>query len=382
MKSSKLERLSKMLRQVGAQPDDLAASSGILESATSMSEGTMLDIRRVESVPGQAEIAAESLDFLLKGRTDDIDADRQDALEAIVMPYYRPVVDIAGGQMVTTQLGSKWRHLGSNQTRSIIESTFKSIGRIEIPHHPILPYAGTGFVVGKHPDGRGILMTNRHVAEIFSAGIGIQDLQFRSGQTVSIDFLREYGRDDTSDTLAVEKVLMVHPYWDMALLQVVGLSEAREALKLSVVDPATLRNREVVTVGYPGYDPTGGFSYQNLQNRIFRGVYYVKRLQPGVLKIREEIKSYTEVVQAITHDCSTLGGNSGSAVLVLPQSLNEPITVVGLHFAGAYLHANYAVPAYDLATDSRVVDTGIKFFGQLPPGNDIYRFCWSRLSSH
>ena len=40
------------------------------------------------------------------------------------------------------------------------------------------------------------------------------------------------------------------------------------------------------------------------------------------------------------HDASTLGGNSGSAVIDL-----ETGEAVGLHFAGSYLQANYAVPA-------------------------------------
>ena len=40
------------------------------------------------------------------------------------------------------------------------------------------------------------------------------------------------------------------------------------------------------------------------------------------------------------HDCSTLGGNSGSVVLSL-----ETGEAVGLHFAGRFLEANFAVPS-------------------------------------
>ena len=42
----------------------------------------------------------------------------------------------------------------------------------------------------------------------------------------------------------------------------------------------------------------------------------------------------------VLHDCSTLGGNSGSVVLDLATG-----QAVGLHFAGRFLEANYAVPA-------------------------------------
>ena len=49
----------------------------------------------------------------------------------------------------------------------------------------------------------------------------------------------------------------------------------------------------------------------------------------------------------ITHDCSTLGGNSGSVLLDLQTG-----EAVGLHFAGLYLQDNFAVPAVMSATGS------------------------------
>ena len=52
--------------------------------------------------------------------------------------------------------------------------------------YPGLPYGGTGFVVGD-----GLLMTNRHVAELFAAGVGKEGLTFISGRGSSIDFARD-----------------------------------------------------------------------------------------------------------------------------------------------------------------------------------------------
>ena len=46
-------------------------------------------------------------------------------------------------------------------------------------------------------------------------------------------------------------------------------------------------------------------------------------------------------MNAMTHDASTLGGNSGSAVIDV-----ESGEVIALHFVGADLRANYAVPMY------------------------------------
>ena len=151
----------------------------------------------------------------------------------------------------------------------------------------------------------------------------------------------------------------------------------RKPLSLSTVDPAELTDRQVM-VGYPGYDPSGDDEFQHIQNRIFRGTYYVKRLQPGVLRVRRAIESFRLQVEPVTHDSSTLGGNSGSAVFLLPRLPDEPLALIGLHFAGAYLVANYAVSAYDLGQDGRVVDAGVQFVGRPEPRGDRYAAYWRK----
>jgi endonuclease G len=81
-------------------------------------------------------------------------------------------------------------------------------------------------------------------------------------------------------------------------------------------------------------------------------------MQPGQLRHRAKVRSFETVVNAMTHDSSTLGGNSGSVLIEV-----ETGQVVGLHFAGEYLKANYAVPTYELARDGRVVQAGLNFQG-------------------
>jgi hypothetical protein len=71
---------------------------------------------------------------------------------------------------------------------------------------------------------------------------------------------------------------------------------------------------------------------------------------------REQVLSFDIPVQAFTHEASTLGGASGSAVVDLDTG-----HVIALHFGGAYLRANYAVPAWELSRDARVVDAGVNF---------------------
>ena len=123
-------------------------------------------------------------------------------------------------------------------------------------------------------------------------------------------------------------------------------------------------------MGYPARDDRNDLA---LQDRIFAHVYYVKRLQPGKVRRRDTCRSFGHDVSALTHDSSTLGGNSGSAVIDLKTG-----QVVGLHFAGEYLKANYAVPAYELARDSRVVDQGVNFAGSLP-ATTVWATYWQDL---
>ena len=101
-----------------------------------------------------------------------------------------------------------------------------------------------------------------------------------------------------------------------------------------------------------------------VQDRIFGGKYNVKRLQPGTVRPRAKIASFENVVNAMTHDASTLGGNSGSAVIDV-----QTWQIVALHFAGEYLKANYAVPTYELARDRRVAPL-LNFTGSVAFTND------------
>jgi V8-like Glu-specific endopeptidase len=77
---------------------------------------------------------------------------------------------------------------------------------------------------------------------------------------------------------------------------------------------------------------------------------------PGKTNGRGLIKSYENDVNALLHDCSTLGGSSGSAVIDI--NLNS---VVGLHFIGTSHVSNYAVPVWELAKIPAVIKAGVLF---------------------
>ena len=307
--------------------------------------------------------AASGLKKLLAGRGDQLTDEELLAQEAIVMPTGRPVAFIRNG--VYDALDGLWTHLNDQPVRQRIEPRFAAIGRVELPTNLRLPYGGTGFVVG-----RGLLMTNRHVAALFAGGLGDRGLIYRPGDA-AVHFKRQQGdpNPDPVLPLAVTGVAMIHPYWDMALLNVEGLG-AIQPLSLAVEPPEALAGSEVVAIGYPALDDRNDF---DTQNRIFGGVYQVKRFMPGKVRERAAIRSFETVVAAVTHDGSTLGGASGSAILDVGTG-----RVIGLHFAGIYLKANYGVPTAELARDPRVVAAGVNFAGTVPATTD-FDAAWARV---
>lgn len=315
----------------------------------------------LESVDAEnAELASSAVDHVRTG--EDLSEREMMALEAIILPGERPVLDIHEGKYDTPI--EPFEHLDQRRYRDVIQPAIPSIGRIDLPESVRIPYAGTGFVVGD-----GLLMTNRHVAELFANGLGQVDLAFRSEQPVAIDFVRE-NVDDGADYFRIVDILMIHPYWDMALLRVEGLSPERIPLTLSVADPESLVDQDVAVVGYPALDPRNNIA---LQNDIFGNRFNVKRMQPGKLRERADLRSFGKTVETVTHDSSTLGGNSGSAII----SANDG-KIVALHFAGIYLKENYAVSAADMAKDSRIVDAGVNFEQPVASTSGPWNAYWTK----
>ena len=344
-KAEKFVRLKRLLTQI---------APGNAIEAVSRPGAEAIDREGFESLgPGNVAAAELGLQKLAEDRVQEITPSEMFGLEAIVLPRNRPVAFVRGE--LYDDFDGPWVSLNDDVIKRRIALLLPLIGRVEVPSSPILPYAGTGFVVG-----RGLIATNRHVAQLFSQGLGLT-IRYRAGDA-AIDFKRQIDApdDDRTAYLSVRAVEMIHPYWDMALLRVDDLPTDR-MLRLSVKSPEELLDHNVVVIGYPARDERNDVA---LQDRIFNRTYNVKRLQPGVIRARARIQSFENTVNALTHDASTLGGNSGSAVIEVDTG-----EVVALHFAGEYLKANYAVPMHELARDSRVASR-LNFEGTLPPTND------------
>lgn len=298
-----------------------------------------------EAAGGPDILGQKTLEKLVMGET--LSPGERFHLEAIIIPERRPAIDIVDGDYQTRH--QDWLHLNSDPIRKRLRTALPKIGRVELPDHPTLPYGGTAFIVGD-----GLLMTNRHVAELFSTGLGLRNLSFIPGMSGGVDFLRER-RSIRTFYLEFSKVVMIHPYWDMALVKVEGLPGNLSSLVLSTEPAGSLIGRDVAVIGYPGFDPRNP---ADVQNFVFDGVYGVKRLQPGRMKAIATVRSYNHAVEAQTHDASTLGGDSGACVLDVTTG-----EVIGLHFGGRYAVANFCVPTGALATDGRVIDAGVRFAG-------------------
>ncbi|HEY0116381.1 MAG TPA: DNA/RNA non-specific endonuclease [Allosphingosinicella sp.] len=260
------------------------------------------------------------------------------ALEAIVQLTGRPPLMVRGGKVELEPLPDF-----APDTKDKIVDAQKwapSVGRIEFLNASML-WGGTGWVVDKRANGH-ILITNRHVAKVVARRVADGSGAFmRNGygilQKARIDFLEEEGSvaDDESRTAGIEAIdyLADDLEADVAILRVTTAG-------FDLPTPMTLSDREaevkerVAIIGYPAYDPRND---HDAQAQYFKDVYEVKRFAPGY------------VIQALSgdstlsHDCTSLGGNSGSPVLSL-----ETGHVVGLHFAGLYGRYNSAVGAATL----------------------------------
>lgn len=295
---------------------------------------------------GNAGVSADDFETLRKvERGTPITDSEAVRLEAIVLPNgLRPAFDIAHDTYPV--LPDNWGKV--NDARPTINRFIRGIGRLDLIGHPSVAYAGTAFVVAAD-----LLLTNRHVAEFFVDGLGGgAALSFKSGRSGTVDLKQEVGVDE-SVVLRITAPVVILDTWDAALFRVASLPAGVQPLPLAGAPPASFIGRLATVVGYPALDPASDL-LQQLQ--IFRTVFDKKRLMPGRLMGIKTAPSYGKNVAALAHDCTTLGGNSGSAVIDV-----EGGTVAGLHFAGEYLVANYAVPTWELARDPMVKAAGVTF---------------------
>lgn len=316
----------------------------VLPTSIPAPQRSTLDTRAAEQLLSAGRLGLRKLHQ--DGDAAELSPEEVLGLEAVDVLITRPAIFVTGGDFVSPP--EPWGAL-LDQERPTIRRVFQSVGRIEVSYGVGAPeMIGTGFVVAP-----GIVMTNRHVVQAFSEQAQ-GTWQFLAGLTPSIDYHGE--RDGTSQAgFEVLEVLGVHssPDVDLALLRVSRQAghghPAPAPLSLAALPPESPAGRDVYAVGYPASDKQGLTPPQVLRD-IFGAVYQVKRLQPG------KLLDVDGSLPIFTHDCSTLGGNSGSCVVDLKTG-----QVIGLHYGGSYRRANYAVALWKLKDDPLLRSAGVEF---------------------
>lgn len=322
------------------------------------------DGAELETVEESAALPDETLRVLEAGaraaekiRTDGPGAPLSDeellGMEAVIHAIGRPAILIKDDDFVTPP--DPW-HILEND-RPTIRRRIPSVGRIEGILGDRVYEVGTGFMVADD-----VVMTNRHVivgypnslADATPPGSGLPPHQLRTARRPQINFIAESGASRTL-TFPIEEIIAVHETLDLGLLRVGRQSLSAPGrslpppLRLASEPPSITSPKNVYVIGYPASD-NEGVTPSAVMRRIFADIFQVKRLQPG------HLTNVFDTVNQFAHDCSTLGGNSGSGVVDLDTGL-----VIGLHYSGNYMRSNYAVALWKLTQDPILTGAGVRF---------------------
>lgn len=239
---------------------------------------------------------------------------------------------------------------------SKVERFLPSVGRVEFLNHA-KSWGGTAWVVQTNTAGP-LIVTNRHVAVEVARRTHRGDGVFLFSPSSSARYGAQFNTAEEPGTrMDATRLHKIEGFTYIADDLQADVAIARLRLPDGItIEPIPLSDRDaergelVAVVGYPAADP-----YRNdpsAMARYFRGLYDIKRFSPGRI-------TAAGADEVLSHDCTTLGGNSGSPVISL-----ESGDVVGLHFAGAYGVANSAVRASTL----RALMAGER---KLVPGADL-----------
>jgi endonuclease G, mitochondrial len=276
------------------------------------------------------QLAEESADLKRPSAFESMEAGADHVgLESIVMRRTRPVLAIKDNEakldFVDNQDSEIWK-ARLTKAKPLLDHAIRAVGRIDL-QGARLDWVGTGWLVAEN-----ILVTNRHVAREFVTRKG-DGFTFQTGVggsiSADVDFLQEIG---SPAELVFKLVKPLHveeePGPDLSFFEVEIMGgNARLASPIGLAAKVA-PTQNVATIGYPAYDSR--IPEPDLMEQIFGNTYNKKRLAPGgVTNVESTL---------ILHNCTTLGGNSGSVVVDLDSG-----EALGLHFKGSFLAANYAV---------------------------------------
>ncbi len=253
------------------------------------------------------------------------------ALESIVLRRTRPVLEIKENDTVLKFADQADSAIWSDRLKKakpLLDKAIRAVGRINLQGGR-LDWVGTGWLVAPN-----IVVTNRHVAREFATRKG-DGFEFQIGLdgriSANLDFLQEiHNKKQFIFKLVRPLYVEDEPGPDVSFFEIeITSGDAKLAQPINLASDIK-PTQNVATIGYPAYDSR--IPEPSLMEDIFGKIYDKKRLAPGgITEVRPTL---------LLHNCTTLGGNSGSAVIDLDTG-----EALGLHFSGSFLATNYAVPA-------------------------------------
>lgn len=289
-----------------------------------------------ESVPTPEAVTAD-----LESAVRDVQS--LPAIEAVletIVSEERPVLFVKNDWVDTvdaTIVGDEAKSLVADldAKRATMQPLMPLVGRVDVRGFPGTDFLGTAWFVADD-----VVVTNRHVAMLIARQDGRRFVFARgvAGRPMepSLNSLHEFDdiAVDEARVFAITDILYIEPDPgpDIAFLRVSRRTDGARRRYLDVAEEDVGDNTPVFTVGYPARAPRAVISDQDQMKRLYRDRYDVKRAAPGYTMSPDQ--------GSTRHDCTTLGGASGSPLVSLAAG-----EVVGLHFAGLYHETNYAVRA-------------------------------------
>lgn len=219
-----------------------------------------------------------------------------------------------------------------DDSAALLRDAIASVGRIDDPSST-QGFQGTGFLVQEN-----LVVTNRHVLQAIAKQAA--DGRWTLKPNIAIDFGHEFRAQDSLRRRAVKSIVFAggkpiaptaidHAKLDLALLELEPGAPAPQLLALDLAPDWGQPETGVYIIGYPG-NPGQAGGPASLLEQLFKSTYGHKRLAPGLVTATAGQLANSPRQWTLGHDATTLGGNSGSAVVVIGR---EKVTA-GLHYGG------------------------------------------------